>query len=105
MSQEAEGLSRVGALIANDAFAISYQSLGQYRSALLRAVVEELEKPTWQGVDLASGNDRSGWVVYEGGQLLFAAQCEPCYRLFELSRLQGRPYKGKGCDCGVSRDA
>lgn len=43
MSDETSKLRRIGALIANDAFAISYQSLGQYRAALLSAVVDALK--------------------------------------------------------------
>ncbi|MCD5980550.1 hypothetical protein [Pseudomonas quasicaspiana] len=44
MSLQTDQLRRLGTLIANDRFATSFQSLGQYRSALLAEVVRCLEE-------------------------------------------------------------
>lgn len=45
MSNEIEQLRRLSAVIANDSFAMSFQSLGQYRSALLAEIAKALEPP------------------------------------------------------------
>lgn len=45
MSQHIEQMRALGRLIADDGFAVSFQSLGQYRSALLAEVAKALEPP------------------------------------------------------------
>lgn len=45
MSLKIELMRDLGRLIADDGFAVSFQSLGQYRSALLAEVAKALEPP------------------------------------------------------------
>lgn len=42
LAQQQAGLARLRQIVASDATAISYQTLGQYRTALLRAIDAEL---------------------------------------------------------------
>ena len=45
MSNQNEQLRTMGRLIADDGFAVSFQSLGQYRAALLKELVRLYGQP------------------------------------------------------------
>ena len=61
MKNEPSKLSQVAALIGNNAWAASFQSLGQYRTALLKEVARINKAP--EGLVNTPPSCDSGWCI------------------------------------------
>ncbi len=80
MRRQANKMMAIRRLIADDGHAMTFQSLGQYRSALLKAV-DEMVGPACRYCGV--GSDGDGGLVKRGG----AWVCDDCDRADDDSGL------------------
>lgn len=60
-----QALTEVRGLIANDAYAVSFQSLAQYRAALV-AIIDRLTEGTQEAVSSPPATQAGQWIEWDG---------------------------------------